>query len=112
MSTAPKIAIYTYLGEDTKPGDGTSPANLKVNTVGDELRYATGKQSKVITISGKDRGAILLAEPNRHCLHDDEKTGNLCQQHLPCKAILLGVSTRLRQTAGQILWPTLELAAR
>ena len=31
---------YTYLGEDTKPGDGTSPANLKVNTVGDELRYA------------------------------------------------------------------------
>ncbi|MBI3713130.1 MAG: alkaline phosphatase family protein [Burkholderiales bacterium] len=54
-------ARYTYLGADTKPGDGTSPANLKVSTLGDELRYATGNQAKVITVSGKDRGAILLA---------------------------------------------------
>ena len=54
-------ARHTYLGADTKPGDGTSPANLKVGTLGDELRYATGDQSKVITISAKDRGAILLA---------------------------------------------------
>ncbi len=52
---------YSYLGEDTKADDGTSPANLKVSTVGDELRYATGNQAKVITVSGKDRGAILLA---------------------------------------------------
>ncbi len=51
----------TYIGEETKPSDGTSPANLRVSTVGDELRYATGNQSKVITVSGKDRGAILLA---------------------------------------------------
>ncbi len=54
-------ARHTYLGADTKAGDGTSPANLKVSTVGDELRYATGNQAKVITVSGKDRGAILLA---------------------------------------------------
>ncbi|MHA4866475.1 alkaline phosphatase family protein [Duganella sp. PWIR1] len=52
---------YTYIGEETKPSDGTSPAKLKVNTLGDELRYATGSRSKVITVSGKDRGAILLA---------------------------------------------------
>ncbi len=52
---------YSYLDEITKPGDGTSPANLHVNTVGDELRYATGNRAKVITVSGKDRGAILLA---------------------------------------------------
>lgn len=54
-------ARYTYLGADTKASDGTSPANLKVSTLGDELRYATGNQAKVITVSGKDRGAILLA---------------------------------------------------
>lgn len=54
-------ARHTYLGADTKAGDGTSPANLKVGTLGDELRYATGNQAKVITVSGKDRGAILLA---------------------------------------------------
>jgi predicted AlkP superfamily pyrophosphatase or phosphodiesterase len=52
---------YSYLGEDTKPSDGTSPANLRVSTVGDELRYATGNRAKVVTVSGKDRGAILLA---------------------------------------------------
>ena len=54
-------AAYAYIGEETKKLDGTSPANLRVTTVGDELRYANNGQSKVIAISGKDRGAILLA---------------------------------------------------
>jgi hypothetical protein len=52
---------YQYIGEETGVHDGTSPANLRVDTLGDELRYATGNRSKVITVSGKDRGAILLA---------------------------------------------------
>ncbi|WP_338848875.1 alkaline phosphatase family protein [Massilia sp. W12] len=52
---------YQYLGEETKESDGTSPANLRVSTLGDELRYASGNQAKVIAVSGKDRGAILLA---------------------------------------------------
>nr|WP_315487490.1 alkaline phosphatase family protein [uncultured Undibacterium sp.] len=69
-------ANHTYLGEETKPGDGTSPANLKVNTVGDELRYATGNQSKVIAISGKDRGAILLAGKTGTAYMMMKKTGN------------------------------------
>ena len=50
---------HKYLGEETKKHQGTSPFNLKVTTVGDELIYANGK-SKVITISGKDRSAIGL----------------------------------------------------
>ncbi len=54
-------ARYTYLDEATHAGDGTSPARLRVPTVGDELRYASGGRSKVVTVSGKDRGAILLA---------------------------------------------------
>lgn len=49
---------YQYIGHKTRPLDGTSPRNLKVETVGDVLRR-TEPRSKVIAISGKDRGAIL-----------------------------------------------------
>ncbi|WP_298928472.1 alkaline phosphatase family protein [uncultured Ramlibacter sp.] len=49
---------YSYIGNKTNALDGTSPANLKAETVGDVLRRAT-PVSKVIAISGKDRGAIL-----------------------------------------------------
>ncbi len=67
---------YTYIGEDTKPGDGTSPAKLRVSTLGDEMRYASGNQSKVVTVSGKDRGAILLAGKAGTAYMYMEKTGN------------------------------------
>ena len=49
----------TILGEPTTENAGTSPRNLQVTTVGDELRLATGMQSKVLSVSLKDRGAIL-----------------------------------------------------
>ena len=51
---------HSYIGHATKPLDGTSPKNLTVETVGDVLRRAN-PASKVIGISGKDRGAILPA---------------------------------------------------
>ena len=50
----------SYIGSSTRPLDGTSPKNLKVETVGDVLKRADPR-SRVIAISGKDRGAILLA---------------------------------------------------
>jgi predicted AlkP superfamily pyrophosphatase or phosphodiesterase len=50
----------TYIGHKTHPLDGTSPRNLKVETLGDVLRRLDPR-SKVIGISGKDRGAILPA---------------------------------------------------
>lgn len=53
-------ATATYIGHATDPLDGTSPKNLKVETLGDVLRHIDPR-SKVITVSGKDRGAILLA---------------------------------------------------
>lgn len=53
-------ARHTYLGEDTPKHSGTSPVNMKVTTVGDELLYANRK-SRVVAISGKDRSAIGLA---------------------------------------------------
>jgi len=50
------------LGEPDKlKGGGTSPKNLLVTTVGDELRVATEMKSRVFTVSMKDRGAILPA---------------------------------------------------
>ena len=53
-------ARYQYIGNTTKQLDGTSPANLQAETVGDMLRKADPR-AKVIAISGKDRGAILPA---------------------------------------------------
>ena len=67
---------YSYIGEDTKPSDGTSPAKLKVDTLGDELRYATGSRSKVVAVSGKDRGAILLAGKTGTAYMYMDKTGD------------------------------------
>ena len=69
-------AAYTYIGEQTKPGDGTSPAKLRVDTLGDEMRYASGNRAKVVTVSGKDRGAILLAGKTGTAYMYMEKSGN------------------------------------
>jgi len=57
-------ARFKYLDEETAEHAGTSPFNMKVTTVGDELIYANGR-SKVITIAGKDRSAIGLAGNSR-----------------------------------------------
>ena len=58
----------SYIGHKTGAMDGTSPRNLKVETLGDVLRRVEPR-SKVIGISGKDRGAILPAGQDRHRLH-------------------------------------------
>jgi hypothetical protein len=41
-------------------GEGRSPRNLIGSTVGDELRLATSGRSRVVTVAGKDRSAIML----------------------------------------------------
>src|SRR5688572_7145091 len=48
---------HGYIGHETRRLDGTSPRNLKVETLGDVLRGAN-PAAKVIAVSGKDRGAI------------------------------------------------------
>jgi predicted AlkP superfamily pyrophosphatase or phosphodiesterase len=53
-------ASHHYLDNPTDPLDGTSPRNLRVETLGDVLRRAH-PSSRVVAVSGKDRGAILLA---------------------------------------------------
>jgi predicted AlkP superfamily pyrophosphatase or phosphodiesterase len=49
---------HTYIDNATPKLAGTSPNNLRAETVGDVLKRAD-PASKVIAISGKDRGAIL-----------------------------------------------------
>jgi len=41
-------------------GEGRSPRNLIGFTVGDELTLATSGRSRVVTVAGKDRSAIML----------------------------------------------------
>ena len=53
-------AAHAYIGHKTGKLDGTSPKNLRVETLGDVLKRLN-PESKVIAISGKDRGAILPA---------------------------------------------------
>ncbi|HVE53506.1 MAG TPA: alkaline phosphatase family protein [Ramlibacter sp.] len=52
--------LETYIGHPTGAMDGTSPRNLKAESLGDVLRKQDPR-SKVIAVSGKDRGAILPA---------------------------------------------------
>jgi predicted AlkP superfamily pyrophosphatase or phosphodiesterase len=51
---------HTYIGNRTDALDGTSPRSLRAETLGDVLRRLDAR-SKVVAISGKDRGAILPA---------------------------------------------------
>ena len=51
---------HVYTGHETRKLDGTSPKNLRAESLGDVLKGAN-PAAKVISISGKDRGAILPA---------------------------------------------------
>ena len=42
-------------------GPGTSPRNLRSDTLGDEMKLATGGKSRVFALSLKDRAAVLPA---------------------------------------------------
>ena len=104
-------ARYKYLDEPTAQHAGTSPFNMKVTTVGDELLYANGK-SKVIAISGKDRSSIGLAGQTRHRLHAQH--GDRAVHHVRVLHERLPgvVEVVLRQqAAGQVLRPDLDAAA-
>jgi predicted AlkP superfamily pyrophosphatase or phosphodiesterase len=105
-----------YIGEETKPDDGTSPRRLRVSTLGDELRYATGNQSKVVAVSGKDRGAILLAGKTGTAYMYMEKTGNFAsstyymQQH-PAWATGFNAKKPADRFYGKSWSPLLDAAA-
>ena len=69
-------AAHKYLdGTPTTEDDGVSPKNLQVSLLGDELRYATNNAGRVFSVSGKDRGAILMAGKSGTAYMLSKKTG-------------------------------------
>ncbi|MCX8107028.1 MAG: alkaline phosphatase family protein [Ignavibacterium album] len=68
--------LQTSIGTENSNGK-KSPVNLLASTITDELKLFTNKKSKVISVSIKDRGAIL---PGGHLADAaywyDSKTGN------------------------------------
>ncbi len=59
------------------PENGSiSPRNLLTTTVTDELRFATGKRSKVVGVAIKDRGAALPAGHTGDAYWYDDVTGD------------------------------------
>lgn len=67
---------YHYLGgEFTKKHAGTSPALLKVPSLGDRLTEQTQGRARVFAVSGKDRAAILSAGKNGTAYFYSPQTG-------------------------------------
>jgi len=50
---------YHLIGKEPKPHEGVSPHNLLSSTIGDELIISNAGQSRVFSVSVKDRGAII-----------------------------------------------------
>jgi predicted AlkP superfamily pyrophosphatase or phosphodiesterase len=50
---------HHILGKEPKAHQGVSPRNLLASTIGDELVLSNSGRSRVFSVSGKDRGAIL-----------------------------------------------------
>lgn len=50
---------HHLIGKDPKPHQGVSPRNLLASTIGDELVISNAGQSRVFSVSIKDRGAII-----------------------------------------------------
>ena len=69
---------FSIIGNATlKHGNGASPKRLLATNICDELKLCTGKQSKVISLSLKDRAAILSAgHMADYAVWFDQETGN------------------------------------
>ncbi len=64
------------IGSSSNAGQ-MSPRNMLANTIGDELRRATNKKSRVYGVALKDRGAILPAGHSANAAYwFDDATGN------------------------------------
>jgi len=66
---------HKLLGAQTTENAGTSPKNLQVPTLAEALIDASGGQSRVFGVSGKDRGAILMAGAKGKAFWFSNETG-------------------------------------
>lgn len=78
---------HAYLdGFPTGAGEGTSPRNLQVSTIGDELKYATSNLARVFAVAGKDRASIVLAGKTGTAYVYRSKTGSFSSSSYYMKA--------------------------
>ena len=50
---------YPMIGKEPAKGEGRAPSNLLSSTIGDELVISNNGQSRMFSVSIKDRGAVL-----------------------------------------------------
>ena len=86
---------------------GRSPRNLLAATVGDQLKQSTGGRSRVITVAGKDRSAIMLGGHRADAAYWMEDSLFVSSTHympeLPRWVQEFNASGRVRSYAGK-LW--------
>ena len=66
---------HHILDQEKKAHQGVSPRNLQSTTIGDELVIHTGGRSRVFSVSGKDRGAILPGGHTGKAFWYDKRAG-------------------------------------
>ena len=67
---------YPVIGKKLVEGKGRAPTNLLSSTIGDELVISNNSQSKVFSVSIKDRGAILPAGHTGKAFWYSSETGS------------------------------------
>jgi predicted AlkP superfamily pyrophosphatase or phosphodiesterase len=107
----PASASQEYCAADTAvtligaSGEGRSARNLIGSTVGDQLKEATGGRSRVITLAGKDRSAIMLGGHRADAAYwiDDSLivTSTAYMQALPGWVTRFNAPGRIRSYAGK-----------
>jgi hypothetical protein len=101
----------TYIGHKTQALDGTSPKNLRVETVGDVLRRAT-PQSKGDRYLRQGPRRDPACGQNRHGLHVHGQTGQFRVQHvLHESAPGVGRCLQRRQAGRPLFQDRMEAAA-
>ena len=95
-------SLATLIGSS---GPGRSPRNLIGSTVGDELKRSNGGRSRVITMAGKDRSAIMLGGHLADAAYWMEDSLFVTSTHymkeLPAWVQQFNASGRVRSYAGK-----------
>lgn len=108
-----KPAYPRWPGADTAMG--RSPRRLLVTTVGDELKLARGGRPRVITVSNKDRAAILMGGHSADAAYWIEQgravTSTYYRAELPAWVVAFNGEQRIEKYFGRVWQRALPAAA-
>ena len=74
----PPAALRVESEKDKKPAKGVSPERLLAPTIGDALKEATGGKGRVVSLSLKNRSAVLPGGQRRCLLLDGHDQRSVC----------------------------------